>query len=309
MLLHAQLRSLVLVWMFCRNCSLLLSAVTFDTGPLSNHGHSARVTRHQNAESVSLVQKAEPDKWLSGVDDNEYKIKMKEWDTQCQWAGLCHCYLSDMALQYSLFFHGSQTWFQDYDLYEFGVYTGKGIGEKSQFIKKMLGPHASPRHVWGFDSFEGVPRSKDNPSDGLFDVRKINNFTSWSDMELAILKNVEFSNATLIKGFYNETLNQQLVEKHGMKPAWYVNIDCDIYSSTLQALDWMFANQLMRPGTFVYYDDVLGNTKDTGERKAHSDISDRYNVVWKQLLRHNKFFDDEIVTYFYEVVSYQGYKK
>lgn len=33
-------------------------------------------------------------------------------------------------------------------------------------------------------------------------------------------------------------------------------IDPDLYISCLQCMDWMFANELIVPGTVVYYDDV-----------------------------------------------------
>jgi len=274
---------------FCRNfLSLVLSAATPHRG--------------STVESVSLVQRAEPN-WVSGADDNSYKAIMSNWDATCQFSGICHLPLADVALQYNLQFSGS-TSFHDHDLYEFGVYTGLGIGEKSQFFKKRLGPHAAPRHVWGFDSFEGVPRSEDNPSDGLFDVRKMNFSTDWLDME-RILENVGFSNATLIKGFYNETLNAELIEKHGMKPAWWVNIDCDLYISSYQALDWMFKNRLMRSGTRVYYDDILPLPLNGYQMQAHTEITNKYNVVWKALLQHSHWVEQKkTVTYFYEVVSY-----
>lgn len=198
---------------------------------------------------------------------------------------------------------GDDSRLRNYDLYEFGVFLGVGIGEKLQTIRQILGDDAGPRHVWGFDSFEGLPRDDENPADHFLDVHT--SFSSWAAQEQRILQNINFSRTTLVKGFYNESLTQELLSRYEMKPAWWVNIDCDIYSSTLQALDWLFKNKLIRSGTRVYYDDVLIYALGTAEMKAHDEITKRYNVVWKKLLAHTHFFElNHTVPYLFEVVSY-----
>lgn len=235
-----------------------------------------------------------------------YNGFMQMLEKSCRNTGLCHSALMEVALQVAtmeIMVEKKQSNVRDYDLYEFGVYTGKGIGQKLNYLNAAIG--VKPHHVWAFDSFEGLPVTEDNPGSGYLDVRSIHDsLRDWNATEKYVLENIGFENTTLIKGFYNESLNVELVERHHMRPAWWVNIDCDLYISTFQALDWMFKNKLMRPGTIVYYDDLQTQTKErNAEVKAHREITAKYNVVWKEKLRHNNLHD-EIVTYLYEVISY-----
>lgn len=48
-----------------------------------------------------------------------------------------------------------------------------------------------------------------------------------------------------VKGYYDESLSPKhdsQVMKLGMKPASYIDIDCDLYESTRDALDFFFRN-------------------------------------------------------------------
>ena len=79
-----------------------------------------------------------------------------------------------------------------------------------------------------------------------------------------------------------------------MKPAAYVDIDCDLYDSSLLALDWMFNSSLIVPGTLIGYDDfwvmpcsggpggsyVREHPWRTGEWAAHTDIAHKYRVTF-----------------------------
>ena len=61
--------------------------------------------------------------------------------------------------------------------------------------------------------------------------------------------------ATIYKGFFNETMTATLAKAEGMRPAFFVDVDCDLFISTHQALDWLFLNGLLKVGTLVGYDD------------------------------------------------------
>jgi hypothetical protein len=239
---------------------------------------------------------------------NSYDVISSKIEDACRESGICHVEVEKMALQWDLMmskaWSGTQALSTDHDWYEFGVYTGKGLGEKMRWLKQHKA--SGPRHLWAFDSWEGLPESsEDNPSKQWLDVSKDMGH-EWESKKKMVLANIDYADTTLIKGFYNESLTNDLIQTHGMKQAWWVNIDCDIYISTYQALDWMFKSKLMRPGTKVYYDDVLIYPTDTAEKKAHDEITEKYGVVWKERLRHNHFFSpDQQVTYFYEVESYK----
>merc|ERR1712050_564657 len=75
-----------------------------------------------------------------------------------------------------------------------------------------------------------------------------------------------------------------------MKVAQYVDIDCDLHSSTVSVLEWMFSSGLIQRGTLIGYDDwwslpCEGNKierkaspLDSGEGLAHVQLSKKYSV-------------------------------
>ena len=64
-------------------------------------------------------------------------------------------------------------------------------------------------------------------------------------------------NATLHDGWFEETL-PGFVKKHP-EPVRFMNIDCDIYSSTKTVLE-LFAKQII-PGTVIVFDEYIGNER------------------------------------------------
>ena len=56
-----------------------------------------------------------------------------------------------------------------------------------------------------------------------------------------------------IKGRFQDSLVPGLAALRGMGPALYVDIDADLFSSTWTALDWLFREGLMKPGTVIGY--------------------------------------------------------
>lgn len=235
--------------------------------------------------------------WMPG----DFRKNMDVLEGRCRRTGICHCPTTEMALMFTVPF-ADKAFLRNHDIYEFGVYTGKGINTK---LKYLSASDAGPRHVWGFDSFEGLPKTKDNPMESALDVRNVQDFSSnWLDLKRQVLQNIDYENTTLIKGFYNESLNEHTVSTYGMKPAWWVNIDCDLYISAFQALDWMFKNRLVRSGTYVYYDDVLLSPVGSAEMKAHDEITQKYKVVWNKVLEHTHFTENRSVPYLFQLVSY-----
>ena len=88
-----------------------------------------------------------------------------------------------------------------------------------------------------------------------------------------------------IQGFYNESLTSTLYNSLPFKPALFIDIDCDLYISTFQALDWMFMHELARPGTLICYDDwCLTHLGTAGESRAHNEISSKYKVQFRCIL-------------------------
>ncbi len=114
---------------------------------------------------------------------------------------------------------------------EFGVRFGNSIRQ----IAGLVG-----QDVHGFDSFEGLPEAWHNEPGGAY--------TTGGVMP-AVPDNV-----TLHKGWFDDML-PEFVAQHP-EPVRLLNIDCDIYSSTITILDTL-APQIV-PGTVMVFDEYIG---------------------------------------------------
>jgi hypothetical protein len=156
--------------------------------------------------------------------------------------------------------------------YEFGIYQGRSM----DILSKVL---AKDTFMWGLDSFEGLPAtSTDQPG------WQMGGYSS--DPRALLRKSVGKNRVGFVKGFYNESLTGTLKESRGMQTARYIGIDCDLYESTVVALDWAFKSGVVAPGTLIGYDDwwVLPcsgkstHPLSSGEGLAHLEISQKYDV-------------------------------
>ena len=74
-----------------------------------------------------------------------------------------------------------------------------------------------------------------------------------------------------------------------MKPAAYVDIDVDLYKSTVLALDFLFRNKLIQVGTLIGYHDWGGLEEFTGgESLAHKELTEKYGVVCEEIFRQGE---------------------
>ena len=183
---------------------------------------------------------------------------------------------------------------------EFGVFRGNSILEYySAYLENDINPI-----YFGFDAFEGLPEEK-------FDQ-----YTPWKtgDFNLDGNINPELLNKNgmeIVKGWFNETLNEKTLTKFGKKKAGLVHIDCDIYTSTLEVLEFLVVNDLLVDGTIIVYDDwgawkqarlTENNEYDLAEGRAHKEISDKYGLNFE-------FIQTEIIDPEYYFVTSFKYKK
>lgn len=182
----------------------------------------------------------------------------------------------------------------DKDVYCFGIYTGWSCGQIGfDFKTNELEPNA----FWGFDSFEGLPNETEglyiHPDwgKGSFDSRKHFNENN-SDI---IINNITKSftdrcgyTIDMIKGFFSDSLTDNLVIEKNMKPACFVDMDVDIYVSTYQSMDWMARNGLIQ-NTLFYFDDWANATEPYtfGESLALKEICEKYGYNYKEVWRLN----------------------
>jgi hypothetical protein len=170
------------------------------------------------------------------------------------------------------------------DFYEFGVYNGDSM------VRLMN--HIPLRKAFGFDSFEGIPQeeidkyNRDEWRKGFCDVRKKLECTTAEEAKNYIhdrLCNEVKQDFVLINGYWDKVLTDNLIVDMDMKSAKVVDIDCDIYSSACQALDFLFRNHLVVEHTLFYFDD-WGGTMDkmpeyaAGESRAWLEKTRQYGI-------------------------------
>ena len=129
---------------------------------------------------------------------------------------------------------------------EFGVASGDTINFISQFTE---------RHVFGFDSFEGLPEKwRDGFDKGAF--------SSGGSMPPVN------ANVRLVKGWFDTTLPVFLTARPDDRVS-FVHIDCDLYSSTKFVLEAL--KDRMVPGCVVVFDELVnfdGYGGDKSELRA-----------------------------------------
>ena len=124
------------------------------------------------------------------------------------------------------------------------------------------------RHFYAFDSFEGLPSINIlDEGDARFDKGRY--YCSKEKFINNLLKeNVDQKKVTITKGFYEDSLNEQLKKEINLKRAAIVFIDCDLYSSTRSVLN--FITNLINNGSIIIFDDWFTYKGDPnkGEQKA-----------------------------------------
>jgi hypothetical protein len=72
----------------------------------------------------------------------------------------------------------------------------------------------------------------------------------------------------IVPGWFEETLNAETAERLALRKAAFVNIDCDLYESTLPVLE--FVTSLLQTGTILYFDDWFSQrgSMEHGEARA-----------------------------------------
>jgi hypothetical protein len=179
------------------------------------------------------------------------------------------------------------------DLYESGdIYLfGVAQGESMQYTHN----HWPGHRLFGFDSFKGLPKED----------AKVTSAANWHEgsysaattLEKIVKESGGPEWAHVFPGFFNDTLVPGFVEKEGLRPAFYVDVDSDLYVSTYPVLDYLFSNRIIRVGTLIGYDDwwtvacrkFHSPFEDTcfisplsnGEGLAHSHITARWGVRFR----------------------------
>jgi hypothetical protein len=172
--------------------------------------------------------------------------------------------------------------------FEFGCHSGRTFSaaiNAANFLKLDLTAIA-------FDSFQGLPNTKIN-DDGYFEGGTF--FTSENDFKKIVKRQTgdNLNDNQIIKGFYNESLNDDLKGKLP-RNVGMVHIDVDLYSSTCSVLE--FIRDYIVEGTVILFDDwyCFSPGEEKGEKKALSEFLKKNPNIkledWKNYSTFGKSF-------------------
>jgi O-methyltransferase len=155
------------------------------------------------------------------------------------------------------------------DYLEFGVSRGTSL---ACMHKVLVTRGLDEVRLIGFDSFEGMPVGADAegwPAGGFASsLRATRDYLS--------KRGVRFDRTTLVKGWYQDTLNQDTARRLKLRKASLVMIDCDIYSASRAAL--FFAEPFIVDRSVVLFDDWGWREQvgEVGQKEAFAEFLDAF---------------------------------
>lgn len=177
------------------------------------------------------------------------------------------------------------------DYYEFGVFRGFTLLSAFESANEL---ELDKMRFWGFDSFEGLPELEESDrGDGEFFEGQFS--CSRDKVEKALgRRGFDWGRAALVEGFFDSRLTEELRSEHPFAPAAVVNLDCDLHSSTRDALNWI--RPYLQNGTVLLFDDYYsyGRREDRGQPLALAEfLNENGKVTVKALWEypfHGKAF-------------------
>jgi O-methyltransferase len=155
------------------------------------------------------------------------------------------------------------------DYLEFGVFNGNSIG--SMYLAREASQTESIR-LFGFDAFEGLPLGSEEEDSGVW--KKGFYACSFEQMQACLLRrNIHSDKIVWVKGWYDQTLNDDLIKKLNLENLGLIFVDCDTYSSSKAVLN--FIAPLIKQPLIICFDDWKLNDLDIkgmGEYKSFNEF-------------------------------------
>jgi hypothetical protein len=176
------------------------------------------------------------------------------------------------SLKYQL---DNESYSPRYNYYEFGVASGGSMKIYILALKKFCKDYnqdINKYHIFGFDSFSGLPDAKEEDSRQDWTT---GNFSYGKEVVLKMVNEVGFpiKNLHLIEGYFEDSLTSELKKECEKNPPSIVNMDADFHSSTMTAFLWL--QDMLSSGTLFRFDDIWAfyGHPEKGEVKAISDFN------------------------------------
>jgi O-methyltransferase len=153
---------------------------------------------------------------------------------------------------------------------EFGVLNGSSIVELWGILRGLI------THIYGFDTFSGLPDLTEDDSDSLLLMPQFRagNFASLDcdavkRYVLAATSGLGEEDLTLIPGLFSDTLPRFETTKFSARgPCLVAHVDCDLYSSSREV--FKFLDGVCTTGTWLLLDDywTYRGSPNVGQRRA-----------------------------------------
>ncbi len=135
------------------------------------------------------------------------------------------------------------------DYLEFGVGYGSALACMYRACKSLGVEHI---RLFGFDSFEGLPHTARTDDGGFWRPGQFRCDLALT-RELLTGQGMDWDRTILVKGWFCDTLNNELVRRHGITKASVIMVDCDMHLSAKEALD--FCAPLIQDVAVIFFDD------------------------------------------------------
>ena len=164
------------------------------------------------------------------------------------------------------------------DVAEFGTHTGR----TAKVLAAAMKLYRADKRILLFDSFEGMPEAthpvdKDNEHVklGVWGKGQLKGATP-DDLRRSCGKFVPPDSISVYKGWFSDSLpTVPKTTRYAL-----LHVDCDLYASAMDVLDFVFKNNQVSQGAMIFFDDWNCNkaSNDHGERKAWREVTERYQV-------------------------------
>lgn len=172
------------------------------------------------------------------------------------------------------------------DIAEFGTMTGRTASIMASAVNRCDRDYSkyNTKRIHLFDSFIGLPDAeskidKESPQvkSGVWSKGTCKGISKELLVKMCS-KYIPKDRITIYDGWFKDTLCQISKETTFA----LIHIDCDLYQSTIEVLDYLFANQHVDEGSAIFFDDYNCNraSPELGERRAWKEIIEKYSVIF-----------------------------
>jgi hypothetical protein len=155
------------------------------------------------------------------------------------------------------------------DYLEFGVCHGSSMACMHRVSAAM---RLTDIRLVGFDSFAGLPPEADHPDEGPWRPGYFRSYRGFTERFLNDA-GVDWARTVLVEGWFDQTLTERTRCRHRLRKAGVIMIDCDLYSSARQALE--FCGPLIADRVVILFDDWHAGglaARGLGEKRAFDEF-------------------------------------